>query len=240
VFVTDESIGRFQQFTLDGAFLAEFGISPGSGPILDHPDEITVDEAADIVYVTEAGTANEVSLFNIAAPPNDAFISKLGEGSLSNFSSPHAVSYDPNTKQVFVGSTGNERIYIYKADAKPKVSILAFSTVSAGTLEATVVPNIMFGSCGVKATGTLTFRDADPSDPFLQPKTYHLKGPRVVVPHETVKHYHIPLSEPARQDIDEALKGPKKNHPHVHLVFEFPGGCNGEAVPNQVENFVLR
>ncbi|MEA2516310.1 MAG: tripartite motif-containing protein 71 [Actinomycetota bacterium] len=232
VYVTDEYIGRFLEFTLGGGYVAEHGLEEtGTGYLLHHPDEITVDDAKDRIYVIESGgngdgDGQEVSMFDASKPGTTSFITDFwgADDDYSGYGySPHGIFFNPEDGELLVAAGGapdGRKIFRYNTRGKPKFteieSVQRQRMVEEKKLMFHVSVNLMVGSCNVKATGTM---QTDQDDPFFEGDSWRLVGPRGVSKAKKGMTYKIPLN-------DEQVRVLKKTHVTVKLQFTSPGGCN--------------
>jgi DNA-binding beta-propeller fold protein YncE len=228
VFVTDEYIGRFQEFTSDGGFLNEYGLEEtGTGYLLDHPDEISVDAVGGLVYVIEAGgDATEVSVFDLHKAPDLSFVGDFAGDNTRNTGygfSPHGIYFNPDNAELLVGAGGAEgkKIFRYNTLGTPLIEADADDNSSHAQarkgIEFGVNHNMMLGSCNVKAHGTMK---TPQNDPIFEGETFELRGRRGVVLSKQALAYTLQLSA-------NELRAIRKTRAKVNVTFESPGGCNG-------------
>jgi DNA-binding beta-propeller fold protein YncE len=228
VFVTDEYIGRFQEFTSDGGFLNEYGLEEtGTGYLLDHPDEISVDSIGGLVYVIEAGdSGQEVSVFDLHKPPDGSLVGEFEGDNTRNTGygfSPHGIYFNPDNGELLVAALGAEgkKIFRYNTLGTPVIEVDADTNpghaVARKAIEFDVDHNMMLGSCNVKAHGTMK---TPQNDPIFEGESFELRGRRAVIPSKQVLAYSIELSQ-------KELRAINKTRAKVNVTFASPDGCNG-------------
>ena len=201
VFVVEDA-GRFQEFSLDGAFIRGYGVGH-----LSNPDEIAVDEGG-FAYVIESGgegDGHEVSVFSLLptdeTPFEGEFKGTFDPGSDYGFG-PHGIFYDPKTTDLFVAAGGAEgkKIFRYKTRGKPFIQVDFPANIHKGNkLFFILSHNMMLGSCFVRGSGVLK---TPQGHPFYEGETFDVRGSRMGVKPKEEARYAIPISDRASNAIE--------------------------------------